>query len=38
MGVDPKVAVVENIVHSVVESFGSTVRALELYFQKKGVW
>ena len=38
MGVDPKIAVVENIVHAVVENFGSTVTALEGYFEAKGVW
>ena len=37
-GVHPRIAVVENVIHSVVEEFGPTVKALENYFQKKGVW
>jgi MoxR-like ATPase len=38
MGIDAKIAVTENIVHSVVERFGSAVTALENYFEAKGVW
>lgn len=38
MGVEPNIAVRENIVHAIVEDFGSAATALESYFEKKGVW